>query len=133
MSRVNSSSSRAAPEVAAAAPAALAAPAAIPTEPLAAPMSTSETSLFDSAEVSSRASLSEVHTRNVVVDARLTATELNLGKSVPLSRNLAPPCLGRCPSPQVLICKLVLKISRTPRIARIRRLQQSQLTRRHVS
>ena len=89
MSRVNSSSSRAAPEVAAAAPAALAAPAAIPTEPLAAPMSTSETSLFDSAEVSSRASLSEVHTRNVVVDARLTATELNLGKSVPLSRNLA--------------------------------------------
>jgi len=89
MSRVNSSSSRAAPEVAAAAPAALAAPAAIPTEPLAAPMSTSETSLFDSAEASSRASLSEVHTRNVVVDARLTATELNLGKSMPLSRNLA--------------------------------------------
>jgi hypothetical protein len=56
-----------------------------------------------------------------------------LSQLVPLSRNLTPPCLGRCPSPKVLICKLVLKISRTPWIARIRRLQQSQLTRRHVS
>lgn len=85
MSRVNSSSSRAA----AAPEAASAAPAAIPTEPLAAPMAAEETSLFESAEASSQSSLSEVHTRNVVVDTRLTATELNLGKSVPLSRNLA--------------------------------------------
>lgn len=86
MSRVNSSASRAsaAPEVAPAAP------AAIPTEPLAAPMAADESSLFESSGgASSRSSLSEVHTRNVVVDASLTATELNLGKTVPLSRNLA--------------------------------------------
>lgn len=88
MSRVNSSSSRAVAASEAAA-AAVAAPAAIPTEPLAAPMSAEETSLFGSADDSSRSSLSEVHTRNVVVDTILTATELNLGKSVPLSRNLA--------------------------------------------
>ena len=85
MSRVNSS----APRAAAAPEAASAAPAAMPTEPLAAPMAVDESSLFESADASSRSSLSEVHTRNVVVDASLTATELNLGKSMPLSRNLA--------------------------------------------
>ena len=85
MSRVNSS----APRVVAAPEAAPAAPAAMPTEPLAAPMAVNESSLFESADTSSRSSLSEVHTRNVVVDATLTATELNLGKSMPLSRNLA--------------------------------------------
>lgn len=85
MSRVNNSTPRAAaaPEVAPAAA------AAMPTEPLAAPMAAEETALFGSAGDSSRSSLSEVHTRNVIVDTSLTATELNLGKSVPLSRNLA--------------------------------------------
>lgn len=85
MSRVNSTASRApgVSEIAAETPAAL------PTEPLAAPMAVDEASLFDSSAGSSKSSLSEVHTRNVVVDATLTATELNLGKSVPLSRNLA--------------------------------------------
>ena len=85
MSRVNSSAPRAAaaPEVAPAAA------AAMPTEPLAAPMAAEETALFGSAGDSSRSSLSEVHTRNVIVDTSLTATELNIGKSVPLSRNLA--------------------------------------------
>lgn len=85
MSRVNSS----APRAVATPEAAPAAPAAMPTEPLAAPMAVNESSLFESADASLRSSLSEVHTRNVVVDATLTATELNLGKSMPLSRNLA--------------------------------------------
>ena len=52
-------------------------------------MAVNESSLFESTETSAPSSLSEVHTRNVVVDTRLTATELSLGKSVPLSRNLA--------------------------------------------
>lgn len=87
MSRVNSSAAAAsAPAAEVAVPSA---PAAMPTEPLAAPMAVDESSLFDSAETGSRSSLSEVHTRNVVVDTKLSATELNLGKSLPLSRNLA--------------------------------------------
>jgi len=85
MSRVNSSASHA---VAAKVAVKASAPAALPVEPLAAPMAVSDISLFDSGG-SSQSSLSEVHTRNVVVDTHLSATELNLGKSVPLSRNLA--------------------------------------------
>lgn len=85
MSRVNSS----APHALAAPEAAADMSAAVPRESLGDPMAMEESSLFDSADASSRSSLSEVHTRNVVVDTNLTATELNLGKSVPLSRNLA--------------------------------------------
>lgn len=83
MSRVQSSSTavREAPA---------AAPAAAPTS---APLSAApEEPLFASQTLSAGAPaslLSEVHTRNLVVDTRLTATELNLGKEVPLSQNLS--------------------------------------------
>lgn len=89
MSRVNSSATAAAAATAAEVAPSSSAPAAMPTEPLAAPMAADEASLFESGDANTRSSLSEVHTRNVVVDTKLSATELNLGKSVPLSRNLA--------------------------------------------
>ena len=89
MSRVNSSATAAAAATAAEVASSSSAPAAMPTEPLAAPMAADEASLFESGDANTRSSLSEVHTRNVVVDTKLSATELNLGKSVPLSRNLA--------------------------------------------
>lgn len=57
--------------------------AAIPVDTTAA---VPDESLFAQTE---KSSLSEVHSRNIVVDTSLTATELNLGKSVPLSTNLA--------------------------------------------
>lgn len=82
MSRVNNS----APKVSAVAPAA---PAAAPAEaPAMLPTTTSvDESLFSSAG-SSASSLSEIHTKNIVVDASLSATELSLGTTVKLSENL---------------------------------------------
>ena len=83
MSRVQRSASapRVAPPAAAPAPPAAPAPAAAPA------MAAPESSLFDTGAGSP--SLSEVQTRNLVLDQTLTATELNLGKTVSLSSNLA--------------------------------------------
>jgi hypothetical protein len=81
MSRVQSTSStpRAVP----------AAPAAV--QPAVAPAAAPEESLFGAQQLTAAptSSLSDVQTRNLVVDATLTATELSLGKEVPLSQNLS--------------------------------------------
>ena len=81
MSRVQSTSStpRAVP----------AAPAAV--QPAAEPAAAPEESLFGAQQLTAAptSSLSDVQTRNLVVDTTLTATELSLGKEVPLSQNLS--------------------------------------------
>ena len=87
MSRVQSSTSAAAAAAAAAPATPAATPAVSASEEVAA---VSDESLFAaSPSAQHQSSLSEVQTRNIVVDTTLTATELNLGKEIPLSNNLA--------------------------------------------
>ena len=83
MSRVQKSAT----QTPAAAPAA---PAVEPTSAMSSPDSlTVETSDIFSPMTKEISTLSEVHSRQIVLDAKLTATDLALGKSFPFTTNLA--------------------------------------------
>lgn len=102
MSRVNS----AAPKAPAAAPFTTTA-AVTKTPQAAAPMIGSDESLFSDA--GSTSALSEIHTKNIIVDACMTATELSLGKTVKLSENL-PAVFGVDNSaPNIIVTNISLE------------------------
>ena len=102
MSRVNS----AAPKAPAAVPSAPT-PAVAETPQAAAPMVGSDESLFS--DSGSTSALSEIHTKNIIVDASMTATELSLGKTVKLSENL-PAVFGVHKSaPNIIVTNISLE------------------------
>lgn len=78
MSRVNSTTNKA-----------VAAPAAVSVELSPEPAAEVAASSVFSEESTGQSSLSAVHTKTLIVDHTFSATELNLGKEVPLSSNLA--------------------------------------------
>jgi len=104
MSRVNNTG----PKGTAAAPAPPAS-AAVETSMAALPLAGSDESLFSDVGSTTSSALSEIHTKNIIVDTSMSATELSLGKTVKLSENL-PAVFGvNASTPNIIVTNISLE------------------------